>query len=216
VIIGDLSSAIGLDEVTHVAGSVLALDAILSFKEDFPDQFLRGCGIREEEIEYFRSLVSQPIRFYTCFISYCTADEEFVSRLHNDFQVAGIRCWKWDHDARTGRTIWGEIDYAIRVHDRLVLIASESSMKSPYVEREVERALQQEDERKRLVQRGEFKGDTNVLFPVRLDDFVLEGWQHERKADVVSRVIADARGWDSDPQVYAKVRDRLIEDLKAE
>jgi hypothetical protein len=54
-----------------------------------------------------------------------------------------------------------------------------------------------------------------VLFPVRLDDFVFTGWEHERKADVVAKVIADARKWDTDPAVYPRVRDRLLRDLKA-
>jgi len=33
---------------------------------------------------------------------------------------------------------------------------------------------------------------------------------------VLKKVIADARGWDRDPELYAKVRDRLVTDLKAD
>src|SRR5262249_29541317 len=94
------------------------------------------------------------------------------TRLHNDFEGAGIRCWKWDHDARTGKSLWGEIDQAIRVHDKLVLIASETSLKSPAVNREIERAIRQEDERTSLKGQGEYAGDIDVLFPVRLGDFI--------------------------------------------
>jgi hypothetical protein len=217
VITSDLSAVSGLQSVNHYAPSHIALEAILSFKDELPEKFLRGCGLADEDIAYFRSRVGCAIRFYSCFISYSTADEEFATRLHNDFQGAGIRCWKWNHDARTGKSIWGEIDQAIRVHDKLVLIASEASLKSPAVNREIERALVQEDYRFKKKQAGKLEGDdVGVLFPVRLDDFVFEDWEHERKADVTKKVIADARGWDTDDAIYRKVRDKLIADLKPE
>ena len=38
----------------------------------------------------------------------------------------------------------------------------------------------------------------------------------ERQNTRLKKVAADARGWDSDPEVYARVRDRLIRDLKPE
>ena len=53
-----------------------------------------------------------------------------------------------------------------------------------------------------------------MLFPVRLDDYVFESWQHGQKVDVTKRFIANARGWDSDPKIYAKVCDKLIADLR--
>ncbi len=211
----DLREALGLEETVHRERSFVDVNSILRFTGDLPERFLRGCGLRDEEIAYFRSVVRRPIQFYSCVISYSTADEAFASRLHDDFQAAGVRCWKWDHDARTGRSIWGEIDQAIRDHDKVVLIASESSLISPAVNREIERAIQEEDRRLKDKNAGKFDGDIDVLFPVRVDDYVFDGWQHERKADVVKKVIADARNWDKDPAVYAKVRDKLIKDLKA-
>jgi hypothetical protein len=214
----DLSEAHGLDSVRHYAPSTLGTDTLLLSGGKIPEAFLRGCGLPDAWIINLPALIGalEPVQFFSCFISYSTADEEFATRLHNDFQAAGIRCWKWDHDARTGKSLWGEIDQAIRVHDKLVLIASESSLKSPAVNREIERAIRQEDERTVLKGQGKFAGDIDVLFPVRLDDFVFKGWQHERKVDVTKKVIADARGWESDAKVYARVRDRLIRDLKAE
>ncbi|MCK4303366.1 MAG: toll/interleukin-1 receptor domain-containing protein [Candidatus Eisenbacteria sp.] len=211
-----LDSAIALDDVDHRGPSQVSVDTILRFKGDLPATFLRGCGLQEEEIAYFRGRVGKPIRFYTCFISYSTDDEEFASRLHNDFQAAGIRCWKWNKDAKTGESMWGEIDQAIRDFDKLVLIASASSLKSPYVQDEIERAIQKERKRQKLKAAGQYTGNTNVLFPVRLDDYIFKGWEHERKVDVTKKVIADARGWSEDPEVYAQVRDKLIRDLKAD
>ena len=56
--------------------------------------------------------------------------------------------------------------------------------------------------------------DSHVLFPVRLDDFLFNGWDHERKPDVMKKVVADATGWDQNPAVYRRILDRLLRDLK--
>ena len=47
-----------------------------------------------------------------------------------------------------------------------------------------------------------------------MDDFVFQGWEHERKVDVIKKVVADATGWDKDDKKYRAVRDKLIQDLK--
>jgi hypothetical protein len=57
------------------------------------------------------------------------------------------------------------------------------------------------------------KQDSEVLFLVRVDDFIFNGWEHARKVDVTSKVIADARNW-TDPKDYKMVLDKLIRDLK--
>jgi hypothetical protein len=214
----DLSEVKNLEFVKHGGPSSVGIDTVVASDGKIPDEFLRGCGVPQPWIDYIPSLLRmlQPIQFYSCFISYSSKDEEFATRLHNDFQVAGIRCWKWDHDARTGKSLWGEIDKAIRVHDKAVLVPSESSLRSPAVSREIEPAIQQEDERTSLKLQGKYAGETDVLFAVRLDDYLFHGWQHERKADVTKKVVADARGWETKRGVYKKVRDRLLCDLKAE
>ena len=96
----------------------------------------------------------------------------------------------------------------------MVLIASQASLTSPAVNREIERAIVQEDERETKIHKGELQGTSDVLFPVRLDDYIFNGWEHARKVDVTKKVIADARGWKTDAAKYNKIRDRLIRDLK--
>ena len=212
----DLSEARGLHGVEHLAPSTIGSDTFFKSKGKIPEIFLRGAGVPDIFLQYAASLADKPFEFYSCFISYSTKDEEFATRLHNDFQGSGIRCWKWNHDARTGRSLLGEIDKAIRGYDKLVLIASESSLKSPAVIREIERALVQEDERLNRKLAGDLNVDCDVLFPVRLDDFIFKGWDHERKVDVTKKVIADARGWATEPAVYRSVLERLLRDLKSE
>ena len=56
----------------------------------------------------------------------------------------------------------------------------------------------------------------DVLFPLRVDQFIFDGWEHERKVDVTKKVIADATGWEQENDKYQAVLARLIRDLKDE
>ena len=44
-----------------------------------------------------------------------------------------------------------------------------------------------------------------ILFPIRIDDYIFNAWEHERKADVVRKVVGDFSGWDKDAVKYEKV-----------
>ncbi len=108
-------------------------------------------------------------------------------------------CWKFDENAKWGEPVWGEIDTAIRHYDKLVVICSKDSLESPPVIREIERALQKED-----------REHKNVLFPVRIDDYLFDEWDHPRKADVVSKVIGD---FSDNLATYAKAFPRFLDAL---
>ena len=145
-----------------------------------------------------------PIQFYSVFISYSSQDRDFADRLYADLQAKGIRCW-FDHEhLKIGDEIRNVIEANIRVHDKLLLVLSAHSVASEWVCNEVETALEQERRRKHP-----------VLFPVRLDDAVMEteaGW-----AGLVRRRrhIGDFRGWE-EHDAYKKAFARLLRDLKAE
>ena len=96
------------------------------------------------------------------------------------------------------------IDESIRLYDKLLLVLSESSVASEWVEKEVETAFEKEREQKKM-----------VLFPVMLDDAVLEaktGWAADVKR---SRHIGDFRDWKNHDS-YRKAFERLMRDLKEE
>ena len=205
----DLSETKGLETVLCTLPSTVGVDTLFKSKGKIPEVFLRGCGVPEILIQYLPSLMQKPIQFYTCFISFTEADDDFSVRLYNDLQAAGVRCWRWKEDARWGRTLMGEIDKAVRVYDKLIVICSEKSLNAPAVLREIERAVQKEDDLKRQ------RRDAEVLFPIRLDDYILEKWDHPRKADVIAKHVGDFRNW-NDPASYKEALDRLIRDLRSE
>jgi hypothetical protein len=82
-----------------------------------------------------------------------------------------------------------------------VVVCSKHSLQSPPVIREIERALQKEDREHR-----------NVLFPIRIDDYLFDEWDHPRKADVVRVVAGDFRGWENHA-TYAKAFPRFLDAL---
>jgi hypothetical protein len=155
-----------------------------------------------------RSLTRQALEFYKCFISFTEADDSISKRLYYDLQGAGVRCWRWKEDAQWGKTLMRSIDEAVRFYDKLIVICSEQSLNSPAVIREVERALQKEDD---LARQGK---ESEVLFPIRLDDYIFTGWNHHRKTDLTAKNVGDFRHWKNHDS-YQKAFDRLLHDLKA-
>jgi hypothetical protein len=87
----DLSSTKGLETVRHEGPSTIGIDTIIASRGKIPEVFLRGCGVPENIIQYIPSLVSQPIQFYSCFISHSHADKPFARRLHDQLQGIPMR-----------------------------------------------------------------------------------------------------------------------------
>ena len=156
----DLSTARGLETVQHEGPSTIGIDTLYLSHGNIPEVFLRGAGVPDEMITYMKSLVGRPFEFYSCFISYSSKDQEFAERLHADLQNKGVRCWFAPEDIQGGRKLYEQIDQAIRLHERLLLILSTDSMQSGWVKTEIAKARQREVREKR-----------QVLFPMRLVSF---------------------------------------------
>lgn len=193
-----------LDKVRHYGRSSIGIDTLYKSGGHIPEIFLRGCGVPDSMIEYARSLVAaeRPIDYYSCFISYSSKDEALAKRLYADLQAAGVRCWFTPHDLKIGESIIDGIDQGIRLHEKLLLILSESSVASRWVGTEVKTALMREHNEGRT-----------VLFPIRLDDAVLKsatGWAGQ----VQERHIGDFCKW-KDHDAYQSAFARLLRDLRA-
>ncbi len=203
----DLTSAKGLSSIRHASPSVID-ESTLRKSWPLPDVFLRGCGLSDELIDFARATYGKAIEFYSCFISYSSKDDEFARRLHADLQDNGVRCWFAPEDLRIGDKFRSRIDEAIRLHDKLLLILSEDSVNSTWVEDEVESALEKERKAK---ERGE---ERTVLFPIRLDSAVMEtdaAWAASIRR---TRHIGDFCSW-KDHDAYQNAFERLLRDLKA-
>lgn len=200
----DLGQVKGLETVKHWAPSTIGIDTIYKSKGNIPEVFLCGCGVPEDMIAYARSLQGKAFDFYSCFISHSAKDKPFCERLYADLQANGVRTWYFPEDAKWGETVWGEIDRGIKIYDKLVIVLSENSLQSKPVLREVQRSLDRED-----------KEHKNILFPIRIDDYIFDKWEHERKADVLEKVVGDFSGWNKDAAKYQKAFAKLLKGLQA-
>jgi hypothetical protein len=199
----DLRGFVGLDSIDHRGPSAVDIDTLYRSNGEISETFLRGCGAPDDFIAYVRSLVAKPFDFYSCFISYSSKDHEFAERLYADLQHRGVRCWFAPEDLKIGDKFRHRIDDTIRTYDKLLIILSEHSIGSSWVESEVEAAFEQEDRRKKA-----------VLFPIRLDGHAMTcdvGWAASMRR---TRHNGDFSGWRQHDS-YKKSFDRLMRDLKS-
>jgi uncharacterized protein YjbI with pentapeptide repeats len=195
----NLTSAVGLETCFHFGPSIID-HRTLQQSMPLPIPFLRGIGLPQRLIEYLPSIFNQAPQYYFCFISRSTKDQDFADRIHADLQNKGVRCWFAPHDMPIGGKILDEIDVAIRLRDKVVLILSEHSIKSDWVEDEVTKAFEEERKRNQI-----------MLFPIRLDDAVIdtnEPWAAKLRA----RHIGDFTCWKA-PDLYKKGLERVLRDL---
>ena len=133
----DLGSVKGLDTLTQLGPSTIGVDTIYRSQGKIPDVFLRGCGVPENFITFYKSLVNNPIEFYSCFISYSHDDKSFARRLHDQLQMRGIRCWLDAHQLLPGDDIYEQVDRGVKLWDKALLCASENSLKSWWIDKEI-------------------------------------------------------------------------------
>jgi uncharacterized protein YjbI with pentapeptide repeats len=210
----DLSTVKRLESTMHLEPSTMGIDTLFRSQGKIPQAFLRGCGVPSALIEYLPGLLGSmtPIEFYSCFISYSHEDEEFAKRLHSRLVQERLRVWYAPEDIQAGKKLLEQIDEAIRVHEKLLLLVSEKSMRSKWVRDEIRRA------RKAEVQEAKRK-----LFPIRLVSFQeVERWQsfyadlgEDLAEEIREYFIPDFSNW-KDHDSFETEFARLLNDLKAE
>ena len=198
----DLSTVQSLETASHSGPSTIGIDTVVKSKGKIPKVFLRAAGVPENIIGSFRTW--SHTEYNSCFISYSSKDQQFVEMLYMDLQKIGVRCWFAPEDMKIGDPFRVRIDESVLQHDKLLLVLSEHSVASPWVEQEVETALERER-----------KQGKTVLFPIRLDDAVMKiktGWPALVRN---TRHIGDFTRW-RNHDAYQVAFDRLLRDLKAE
>lgn len=203
----DLTDVIGLEDVVHKGPSDISTSTLSLSEGKMPDTFLRGCGLSDWEIESVKLFnpdlsneeinrilykmydlrATQALQISPLFISYSHADAAFVDRVGECLTKKGIRYWRDIHDMKAGR-MEKQIDRAIRQNPTVLLILSEHSLSSDWVEHEVRTARSLEKEMRR-----------DVICPVALDD----GWKNSPWAkrimeQVMEYNILDFSEWKDD------------------
>jgi hypothetical protein len=212
----------GLDKVIHGGPSTIGIDTIRKSKGEIPDKFLRGCGLSDMDIESARLYdpelsyqeideilykvhdlrAWQPLQISPLFISYSHADSAFVDKMEYHLNAKGVRFWRDVHHTTSGR-LEKQIDRAIRHNPTVLVILSENSIKSDWVEHEVRTARELEKESGR-----------DVLCPVALDhSWKDSSWPRRVMEQVLEYNILDFSKWDDDME-FRKLFKKLIDGLE--
>ncbi len=206
-----LKAVTGLETCVHDGPSSLNYQTLME-SGPLPEVFLRGCGLSDEFIRYLPSFWNQPFQFYSCFISYSHPDKAFARRLHDALQGRDIRCWLDEHQLLPGDDLHPTIDEAIRVWDKVLLCASQASLKSWWVDKEFRKAQSREEQLYK--ERGK---PVLSIIPLNLDGFMFNpDWHDHKKETLTGRVAADFTGWKSDDDKFNRELEKVIKALRAD
>ena len=153
----DLSTVIGLEHIEHRGPSWVGIETLFESAGRIPETFLRGCGVYGRFIDIIPSIVSKTTDSETCRISYDVEDEVFAKRLHARMRLAKLRVWLAPMQWKFAVGAYEETDLQTHACDRLIVILSNHSMSSEWIEFELRIARQRQAERNR-----------RLLFPVGL------------------------------------------------
>lgn len=204
----DLSSAVALELVDHSGPSNLDISTLVRSAAAVPRTFLLGAGVPADLIEAIMAALAgpRPVEINSVFISYSSADEEFATLLHSKLRKRGVRVWFAPKDMKPGLRIHEQIDEAIHLHDRVMLVLSAHSLASSWVTTELRKAMRRERRERR-----------RVVFPVGLLPFSeLQAWEcfdADLGIDLAVAVreyfVPDFSRW-REPQTFNAAVERLL------
>jgi uncharacterized protein YjbI with pentapeptide repeats len=217
----DLSETKGLAEVIHFSPSIIGTNTMQLSRGQISEKFLRGCGLSNWEIEsaklYRPGLstqevdnilycvhdlrVGQALQFNPLFISYNHKDKSFVDEMERHLDNKGIRFWRDIHNATAG-PLEKIVDRAMRLNPTVLLVLSENSVKSDWVEHEARQARELAKELGR-----------DVLCPVALDEtWKTCSWPARLREQIMEYNILDFSQW-QDAAEFAAMFKKLIAGL---
>jgi len=199
----DLSLARELFTVRHFGPSTIGVDTIMRSRAKIPESFLREAAVSESIIQNMALLTEEGLGYQRCFISHSGKDWEFAEKLYADLKNRGVRCWFAPEELKIGDRRWNSIYQYIRMRDKLLLVLSQDSISSAWVEDEVNAALSEENKRKQP-----------ILLPLRVDAAALESDQPWADYIDKTRNIFDFSLW-KDHDAYQQALENLLDDIRA-
>lgn len=205
----DLRNVVGLQSINHRGPSSVGVDTLYLSEGRVSAGFLRGCGLDSYFVGMVPGLTTiAPIQHSSAFISYSHADATFAAGLYDYiFHTQKVPIWLDEHEIQPGDLIMREVDRAIRRTDRVILLCSEASLNSWWVEEEIERWTRKERQLRQSDER------TSVVIPVDLDGYVHD-CDHDYAATILKAKVLNAQGWDTDQETLAKVQQAIERALR--
>ena len=178
----DLTEISNLELCQHFGPSIFDFDT-LKRSLQVPASFLIKAGLPLAFVDKLPGIFSRADQYFSCFISFSYKDKKFADRLYGDLLANGISCWYAPHDMKIGPKLLDQLSTAILGHQKVLLILSKNSIASEWVEDEVSLVFEVERKEKRT-----------VLFPIRIDEAVMES-NEPWAGKVRQRHIGDFRKW---------------------
>lgn len=178
--------------------------------KDIPKEFLLKIGLPEIYINYLPDFIhSSVINLYPVFLSHSGANKDFAEKLYNGLIIKGVLVWYDEKKLKPGDDILDSIDKGINTYDKMILVCSKESLKSWWVEEELNRIF--EKERKYRSEKG---NNFKLLIPVTIDDALLDS-EDSRAKSIKNRFVGDFKNW-QDEKMFEKSLIQLIEALNAD
>lgn len=167
-----------------------------------PKKFLQGCGMSNPLIDCYSKILNSKDVFHSCFISFSSKDEPLAEKLYSDLSKRGVPCWFAPKDMKAGFKIRSTIVENIKRYDKLLLILSRNSIRSSWVEYEVENAFAKE-----------LETHSEVLCPIRIDNSIMKKGNSWATNIRELRHIADFTNW-MDTKFYKISFGHLLNDIR--
>jgi len=190
------------------------VDCLYRSGNNLPLRFLQSAGFPKAVLTYLPELVQAgaSIQFHSCFVSYSHLDEAFARRLWGSLRNERIRVWYAPEEMHGGKMLFEQIDRAIQLHDKLLVVLSKSSLASNWVQTEIRRARKEEQKKRE-----------RKLFPIRLCDMrTLKAWEcfdADTGRDIAEEIrayfIPDFSEW-TEPGMFEPEFKKLCRDLRQE
>lgn len=208
----DLSGARGFESIGYSGPCAISVDTLFRTEKRLPDIFLRGCGVPEILIEYLPFMHGKAVEFYSCFISYSHGDQPFARRVYDTLQGRGIRCWLDKKKINPGDVIEDEIAQAIRYSDKTLLLCSQNSLNSWWVDNELDNLFAKE--RQLQSERGKAY---RLLIPLDIDGYLHKNeYVSGKKEQIRKRFAPSFEGWEHDNVIFEREIEGVIKALRTD
>lgn len=204
----DLSGALGLDSIIHLAPSSLGIDSLLKSHGTLSDVFLRGCGVPAE----WTGASVDPAKCKVSFLVFSEQDRPIAELLQKSLADVGVRCWLHSKPMEKQDGVPNLFDRRAGLWDKLLLCASSNSLRSWWIDDEIGAALEREDAL--TEQRGQ---PTEVLVPVIVDGFIQGGnWEGVHNKRVYDRLSIDFSRCRRDKARFAAEIEKIVQAVQGD
>ncbi|MEM6724213.1 MAG: toll/interleukin-1 receptor domain-containing protein, partial [Bacteroidota bacterium] len=142
---------------------------------------------------------------YPVFLSHSSKDKAFAQKTYEALTNKGAIVWYDEKQLKPGDKIRSAITQGIDTFDKMILICSEASLNSWWVETEIENILQKEEDLRKATNKRH-----SLLIPIQIDDYVFSpDCPRELQRQIKSTKVGDFREWRNEAIFNQKI-DELI------